>query len=129
MDLTFKLLTFSYISHIFHSHDQIFHAKIVQMTLIPQGCEDHKKSYMGTNDRLKTKPPLPPKPQINCGTQLVSPPSRTNSTTDARYRPIPKPRLRKPGNSLNKADNADQASLRSTETAASGMSYFCLSVI
>ncbi|XP_058258336.1 ephexin-1 [Hemibagrus wyckioides] len=74
---------------------------------------------MGTNDRLKTKPPLPPKPQINCGTQLVSPLSRTNSTADARYRPIPKPRLQKPGNSLNQADNADQASLRSTETAAS----------
>ncbi|GAA6110128.1 ephexin-1 isoform X1 [Tachysurus ichikawai] len=76
---------------------------------------------MGTKDRLKTKPPLPPKPQIICGTTqkvLVSPP-RTTTTTDARYRPTPKPRLRKPRLTLNQDDKADQASLLNTDTAAS----------
>ncbi|XP_017334603.1 ephexin-1 [Ictalurus punctatus] len=77
---------------------------------------------MGTNGRIKNKPPLPPKPLMKGDTPqkvLDPPPSSTNSGT--QYRPTPKPRLLKPGprkQTLNQAGNADQASMCNTNNAA-----------
>lgn len=87
---------------------------------------------MGTNGRIKNKPPLPPKPLMKGDTPqkvLDPPPSSTNSGT--QYRPTPKPRLLKPGprkQTLNQAGNADQASMCNTNNAAPSMSNICLSV-
>lgn len=89
---------------------------------------------MGTNDRLNTKPPLPPKPQIIGGVPqevLDAPPSSTNKTSGTQYRPTPKPRLHKPGslnNTLNQVGDTDQASLCNTDSAASSMSHFYLPI-
>lgn len=89
---------------------------------------------MGTNDKLKTKPLLPPKPQIKDDIPqkaLDSAPSSTNTTSGAQYKPTPKPRLHKPctlKHTLNQADNADRAFLCNTDFAASSMSHFYLSV-
>ncbi|KAF4079248.1 hypothetical protein AMELA_G00190910 [Ameiurus melas] len=77
---------------------------------------------MGTNGRIKNKPPLPPKPQMKGGTpQKVLDPPLSSTNSGIQYRPTPKPRLHKPGpqkQTLNQAGNADQASMCNTDNAA-----------
>lgn len=76
---------------------------------------------MGTDDRLEIKPPLSPKPQIKGDI-----PQKVTES-GAQRRPVPKPRLHKPGPrkcTLNPAGDADQASSVNTDSAASSMSDF-----
>lgn len=86
---------------------------------------------MGTNYQPQIKPPLPPKPQREVDIPqkvLDSPESSTNTSTGTQYRPIPKPRLHKPGppkHTLNQAGNADQEDMCYVDTAASSIIFAC----
>lgn len=97
--------------------------------LIPQDCDGHKRAVWV--QMIKTKPPIPTKPQIKEETPqkaLDSPRSSTNMSTAAECRPTPKPRLHKPAPLNHTLNQTDQVSLSNADSAASSKSHFCLSV-